>query len=116
MSNLDAERKTVRDKLRSIEDQKAALEAELSKYPPLPYDKMTQEELVVRRLDGLNGELARLTETYENLLLESSEVLRPSLAEDSKRIKWLTIWLVVLTAVLSVGTLLDVLQRLGLMR
>jgi chromosome segregation ATPase len=117
LSNLDAERKAVREKLHSIEDRKAALETELSKYPPMPRDVMTREEIqLLGSLDRLNGELARLTETYENLLLESSEAILLSLAEDSKRIKWLTIWLVVLTAVLSLGTILDVLERLGLMK
>ncbi len=51
-----------------------------------------------------------------NLLLQSTELILTGLARDSKAVRWLTIWLVVLTAVLSIGTILDVLSRLGFLK
>ena len=82
----------------------------------MPHDQVTDEEIqLVNRREVLGREIAALTETYENLLLEATEEILKSLAEDSKAVKRLTFWLVVLTAVLSIGTIIDVLTRLGLM-
>ena len=117
MSTLDEERRAVKEKLQKLEGEKASIEVEMAASLYKTRESMTQHELQqVHRLDALNGEIATVIETYENLLLESTEVVLIGLAEDSRVIKRLTVWLVVLTLVLSLGTILDVLARLGLIR
>ena len=114
MSTLDEERRGLKTKIQGLEKEKTEVETKLSVYPPGSRKDISSEEAHLRqRREALGQEIAILVESYENLLLESTEVILQGLAQDSKAVKWLTIWLVVLTAILSVGTMLDVLTRIG---
>ncbi len=117
MPSLEEERKTLKSRIRGLEDEKATVDTQLARFPPMPHDNPTNEEAVLfNRHNDLSHEIAMLTESYENLMLESTEAILQGLAEDSRAVKRLTVWLLILTFVLSLGTILDVLTRLGILR
>ena len=114
MTGLDERRSEVLTRIGRLRKRYKELAVKISKYPPLPHDGVTEEEVRDRSEYATMPDLiASAGNEYSALILESSERSLASLKLDTKAVKWLTISLVVLTAVLAVSTVVDVLLRAG---
>ncbi len=110
-------RNQLQQKIRGLENEKMQVEIALSGYPAMPHDGVTDEEMrLSNRHSAIIREPALHTEAYENSILDSLDIYLSQLSADSRWIKWFTIVLVAMTAILAIATLFDFLVRLGFLK
>ncbi len=113
-TDLRERRNEIRRRIQDSERKRSEIAVVLSTFPPMPHDGVTEYEIGIRNdYARLAQEIARLSEEFSSLTLETVEAYLAEMSTDGKKVRWLTLVLVILTGILGVETLVLILRELG---